>query len=85
MDGGPRLGDGARGEGTREVSTCGKEVETMSSESSRHREWGGEGFFTSSLAALPGPLTTGQATIVTGRRQTVGESNWVPPAMFCDI
>lgn len=58
MDGGLRLGDRARGEGTREVSTCGKEVEKMSSESSRHREWGGEGFFTSSMAALPGPLTT---------------------------
>lgn len=53
-----RLGDGAQGEGTREVSTCGKEVEKVSLESSRHREWGGEGFFTSSMDALPGPLTT---------------------------
>lgn len=49
---------GAQGEGTRELSTCGKEVEKVSLESSRHRELGGEGFFTSSMDALPGPLTT---------------------------
>lgn len=52
-----RLRLGAQ-EGTREVSTCGKEVEKMSSESSRRREWGGEGVFSSSMDASPGPLTT---------------------------
>lgn len=45
MDVSLRLGNRAQGEGTTVVSTCGKEVGKMSSESSEHREWGWEGLF----------------------------------------
>lgn len=56
-DGRLRLRDRAQEE-TGEVSTCGKEMGKMSSESSRRRERGGEGVSTSSVDALPGPLAT---------------------------